>query len=188
MRSGAFSGRPTAVLRGQQAKREDAEAEPEGARPVGDQASWMGAEAQDLGQRADVGVPHQATTGLAPGKVAVTDDLAERRPPPDERRSHGQRRRRRATVSAAPLDSPQVSRPSVPRIWRRRATSIGIVAVTRIGKIDGEFRLDACGPFAEHDDARREQHGLLDIMRDQNGGEPLVPPEREESRPAGSGA
>src|SRR5208282_2565791 len=52
-----------------------------------------------------------------------------------------------------------------------------VVAVARIGKIDGEFRLDARGPFAEHDHPRREQQRFLHVVRDQNGGEALVPPE-----------
>ena len=54
-----------------------------------------------------------------------------------------------------------------------------IVAVARIGKVDGELRLDPRRPLAEHDHARREQHRLLDIVGDENGGEPLVPPQRQ---------
>ena len=46
---------------------------------------------------------------------------------------------------------------------------VHIVAMTRIGLVDGELRLDARGPIREHDHAGGEQQGLFDVMGHQQG-------------------
>ena len=48
-----------------------------------------------------------------------------------------------------------------------------------IGKIDGELGLDARRTLAQNNNPGGEQHGFLDVVRNQNRREAFIVPERD---------
>ena len=113
-------------LRSEQTDGDDAQSEPERACPIGDERSGMAAETEHLGQRANVRVVDETTSGLGPGQIAVSDDVPERRPPPSNGR-HEDRRPGRQEHFESAIQNLLTSRGQAFRgSVVRRATSSGL--------------------------------------------------------------
>ena len=79
-----------------------------------------------------------------------------------------------------PPPPPPKDLPPPPKNLPPPVRKIGIAAVARIRPVDCDVGLDACRPLAQHDHAIGQEQRLLCVVRDQQRGEFVALPERDE--------